>query len=288
MTPLRKRLTDCMQVRHFSDNTQICYIGWVRELAKYYHRSPDELQDDELKAFLWSLSLERHLSTSSCAQAFHALNFFYREVLGRTFNQQLLPPMKREQKIPELLNPQEVQQILAACHNQKYRTMLTLCYGCGLRVSEVTVLEVRDIDGGQRTLHIHQGKGAKDRRIPLSDTLLHLLRHYWCQYRPRTCLFYKYKIKDQSLSIASVQKTYKKAKLDAGINKSGGVHALRHAYATHQLVAGMPLNQLQHNLGHKNIKTTLRYTHWLPQVQGQFQGKQADKFDLIAQLGVIS
>jgi integrase/recombinase XerD len=283
MTPLRQHLIDCMQVRHFSDNTQTCYIGWVRELAKYYHRSPDELQDEELKAFLWYLSLERHLSTSSCAQAFHALNFFYREVLGRTFEQRLLPPMKRAQKIPELLNPLEVQQILAACRKLKYRTMLTLCYGCGLRVSEVAALAVRDIDGQLKTLHIHQAKGAKDRRIPLSPTLLNALRHYWCEYHPRTHLFYKQDVKDEALSIKSVQRVYKKAKSDAGIDKSGGIHALRHAFATHQLMAGMPLTQLQHILGHKNIKTTLRYTHWLPGTQGQDEA-----FDLIAKLEVKS
>jgi integrase/recombinase XerD len=282
MTPLRQRLIDCMQVRHYSDNTQRCYISWVYELTKYYHRSPDELQDEELKEFLWSLSLERHLSSSSCAQAFHALNFFYKEVLGRNFNQRLLPPMKREQKIPELLNPLEVQHILEACPKLKYRTMLTLCYGCGLRVSEVTALAVKDIDGQQKTLHIHQGKGAKDRRIPLSDTLLDSLRHYYGEYHPKTHLFYGHDIKGQPLSISSVQKTYKKAKKDAGISKSGGIHALRHAFATHQLMAGMPLTQLQHVLGHKDIRTTLRYLHWLPGAPGE------EAFDLIARLEVTS
>ena len=88
MTPLRQKLLDCMQVRHFSKQTQISYVRWVRDLVKHTHRSPDELQDSELKDFLWSLSLERHLSSSTCAQAFHALNFFYGQVLGRTFTEQ--------------------------------------------------------------------------------------------------------------------------------------------------------------------------------------------------------
>ena len=102
MTPLRQQLLDCMQVRHFSIRTQQAYVRWVYDLAKHTHRSPDTLQDSELKKYLWSLTLDRHLSSSTCAQAFHALNFFYGQVLGRTFSEQLLPPMKRQQKIPEL------------------------------------------------------------------------------------------------------------------------------------------------------------------------------------------
>lgn len=283
MTPLRQQLLDCMQVRHFSLRTQQAYIHWVYELAKMYRRSPDELQDEDLKRFLWSLSLERHLSASSCAQAFHALNFFYQQVLGRTFTEKLLPPMKRKQKIPELLSPNEVRCILEACTRLKYRTMLTLCYGCGLRVSEVTALAVKDIDGEQKVLHIHQAKGCKDRRIPLSETLLHKLRLYWQRYHPTWHLFSGY-CGEKSLHPSSVQKAYYQAKKQAGILKSGGIHALRHAYATHQLMAGMPLSDLQHYLGHKDIRTTLRYTHWLP----HYQALQKGEYDLVERLEQIS
>jgi len=279
MTPLRKQLLDCMQVRHFSMRTQETYVRWVYDLARQTHRAPDTLPDSELKKYLWSLSLERHLSSSSCAQAFHALNFFYGQVLGRTFTEQLLPPMKRQQKIPELLSPQEVTRILAACNNMKYRTLLSVCYGCGLRISEVTHLKVRDIDSAQAVIHVHLAKGGKDRRIPLSATLLQVLRVYWHRFRPFNYLFSRH-YGDSALNISSPQKVYYKAKAEAGILKQGGIHALRHAFATHQLMAGMPLPELQHILGHKDIRTTVRYTHWLP----HYQAVDGVKFDLLKQL----
>lgn len=279
MTPLRQQLLDCMQVRHFSMRTQETYVRWVYDLARQTHRSPDTLPDSELKKYLWSLSLERHLSSSSCAQAFHALNFFYGQVLGRTFTEQLLPPMKRQQKIPELLSPQEVTRILAACNNMKYRTLLSVCYGCGLRISEVTHLKVRDIDSAQAVIHVHLAKGGKDRRIPLSATLLQVLRVYWHRFRPFNYLFSRH-YGDSALNISSPQKVYYKAKAEAGILKQGGIHALRHAFATHQLMAGMPLPELQHILGHKDIRTTVRYTHWLP----HYQAVDGVKFDLLKQL----
>ncbi len=279
MTPLRQQLLDCMQVRHFSIRTQQVYVRWVYDLAKHTHRSPDTLQDSELKKYLWSLTLERQLSSSTCAQAFHALNFFYGQVLGRTFTEKLLPPMKRQQKIPELLSPQEVTRILAACNNMKYRTLLSVCYGCGLRISEVTHLKVRDIDSAQAVIHVHLAKGSKDRRIPLSATLLQVLRVYWHRFRPFNYLFSRH-YGDSALNISSPQKVYYKAKAEAGILKQGGIHALRHAFATHQLMAGMPLPELQYILGHKDIRTTLRYTHWLP----HYHAVDGVKFDLLKQL----
>ncbi len=115
MTPLIQQLLDCMQVRHFSLKTQCAYVRWVYDLAKQTHRSPDKLQDSELKKYLWSLTLERNLSSSSCDQAFHVLNFFYGQVLGRTFSEQLIPQMKRQQKIPELLSAAEVGRIIQTC-----------------------------------------------------------------------------------------------------------------------------------------------------------------------------
>ena len=279
MTPLRQQLIDCMKVRRFSIRTQQTYVRWVYDLAKCTHRSPDTLQDSELKTYLWSLTLERHLSSSTCLQAFHALNFFYGQVLGRTFSEQLLPPMKRQQKIPELLSASDVKKIIDACRHPKYRMMIMLCYGCGLRLSEVCTLKVKNIEGEQKVIHLQEGKGAKDRRIPLSDSLLHSLRLYWQGFHPIVYLFFK-PIEDKPLHQSSLQKAYYKAKKDAGILKAGGIHALRHAFATHQLMAGMPLTELQHILGHKDIRTTLRYTHWLP----HYQTVDGVQFDLLKQL----
>lgn len=280
MASLKKVFIDCMQVRHFSPKTQTAYLRWVNALVKETHQLPNTLSDQQLKDYLWSLSLKRKLSTSSCLQAFHALNFFYREVLNRTFTERLLPPMKRQQKIPDLLSPSQVRQIFRACHHLKYLSIMSLCYGCGLRISEATTIKVGDINGQQKTLHVHLGKGAKDRIVALPPSVLERLRDYWRAFRPKEFMFYGHN-RANSINISSAQKVYQQAKRDAGVTSQGGIHALRHAYATHQLMAGLPLAQLQHNLGHKDIRTTFRYIHWLP----HYQREQGSQFDLLEQLG---
>ena len=157
--------------------------------------------------------------------------------------------------------------------------MIALCYGCGLRVSELVNLKVSDIDGQRQLLKVCQGKGAKDRLVIIPPSLLNLLRHYWLKYHPQTWLFgVYYHGNTYPLGVSTVRKTLKKAALAAGITKPCSPHSLRHAYATHQLAAGMLLNQLQHQLGHKSIKTTERYLHWSPEL-GHKGG------DLLADLG---
>lgn len=184
---------------------------------------------------------------------------------------------KKAQRIPELLTRAEVARILAATENEKQRMLLATCYGCGLRVSELVTLKVRDIDGERRLLRVEQGKGAKDRLVEISPALLQQLRHYWRQYRPCELLFYGLK-RTTALGISSAQKYFTQAKRRAGIDKIGGIHSLRHAYATHQLEKGMQLPRLQQQLGHGNIKSTLRYLHWIPNY------RQGSGTDLIADL----
>lgn len=283
MASLKKVFLDCMQVRHFSVRTQTAYLHWINALVKETHQLPDTLTDGQLKNYLWSLSLERKLSTSTCLQAFHALNFFYREVLNRTFSERLLPPMKHQQKIPDLLTQTQVKQIFDACHHLKYLTIMSLCYGCGLRISEATSIAVSDIGGEQRTLHVHLGKGSQDRIVALPLSVLERLRDCWRNYRPVHFMFYG-QSRARAINTSTVLKVYQRAKHDAGVISRGGIHALRHAYATHQLMAGMPLAQLQHNLGHKDIRTTLHYVHWLP----HYQQARTNEFDLLASLGELN
>ncbi len=282
MTPLRQKMIDAMQVRGLSPRTHRSYLRAVNDLAKYYHRSPDQMSGEELQAFFLYLVKDRHLSPATCRQYLNALRFFYLQVLNRdSFGVRLQVP-KRAQRIPELLMRSEVGQILSATGNIKHRMMLTTCYGCGLRVSELVQLQVRHIDGERRLLRVEQGKGAKDRAVILSPTLLQLLRDYWHLQRPPQWLFPGNDILSP-LSIATAQKAFQKAKQRAGIQKIGGIHSLRHAYATHQLEAGMPLHQLQRLLGHQNIKSTLRYAHWVPNYQ---EGKTGG--DLLAKLALTS
>lgn len=280
MTPLRQKMMDAMQVRGFSVRTHQSYLMAVKELARYYHRSPDQLSVDELQAYFLYLVKERGLSGASCRLYLNGIRFLYLQVLGwDRFEVQLHAP-KAAQRIPELLTRSDVRGILSACSNPKHRTMLTTCYGCGLRVSELVALKVRHIDSERYLLRVEQGKGAKDRPVILSAALLQKLRDYWRHYHPTDWLF-PGRSPTVALSIATAQKVFTAAKRRTGVDKVGGIHSLRHAYATHQLEAGLPVHQLQRLLGHQNIHSTLRYVHWVP---GYHEGRCGT--DLIAALEV--
>jgi integrase/recombinase XerD len=263
MTPLRRKMIDAMQLRGFSVRTHRSYLEAVTRLAQYYHRSPDQLTAEELQAFFLYLAKDRGLSGATCRLYLNAIRFLYLHVLERDpFGVTLVVP-KRAQRIPELLTHAEVGRIVSACRNFKHRMLLTTCYGCGLRVSEVVALKVRGLDGERHLLRVEQGKGAKDRNVIVSPTLLSALRNYWTAVRPTQWLFPGREY-STPIGVTSAQRVFTAAKRRAGIDKIGGRHALRHAYATHQLEAGMPVHPLQRLLGHQNIHSTLRYVHWVP------------------------
>lgn len=282
MTPLRQQMMTAMQVRGFSPRTHEAYLRGVRGLAAHYRQSPERLTLEQIRSYLEYLACERHLSVSSCRQALHAIRFLYGQVLRRPDLDEPIPVPKLPQRIPELLTRAEVARILAACTNDKHHMMLEVCYGCGLRVSELCHLKVSSIDSQRHLLRVVQGKGAKDRPVILADTLLQHLRCYWQRYRPKDWLFPSHTVPGTALSPSSIQKVYCRTKAAAGVRRQGGIHGLRHAYATHLLESGLPIHQLQHLLGHSDIRTTLRYAHWLP---GGAQCTDPDT-DLLARLGV--
>jgi integrase len=279
MSKLRQAMIDAMLVRGFAVRTHQSYLSSVADLSKYYDCSPVRLSTSEIQDYFLYLVKERHLSPASCRLSLNGIRFLYQEVLHREFEAKIQVP-KRSQRIPELLTRKEVAAILGACNNRKHWMLLMVCYGCGLRVSELLNLKVRDIDGERRLLRIDQGKGAKDRMVEIPETLLLQLRRYWQLFRPYEWLF-PGRDPTTALGVTSAQKCFTSSKCKAGVDKVGGIHSLRHAYATHQLVAGMPITQLQHQMGHKDIRTTLRYVHWVPNYQG---GDSST--DLIADLEV--
>ena len=282
MTPLRQQMIDAMRQRGFSPRTHKSYLAAVSDLARYYRRSPAKLSVEELQSYFKHLALERELSGASCRLYLNALRFFYLQVLKwPAFDVAFVIP-KRAQRLPELLTRDEVGRILAACTNPKHRMLLETCYGCGLRVSEVVRLRVRHLDGERCLLRVEQGKGAKDRLVVLAPGLLAKLRRYWAVYRPSDWFFPSSRDPSTPLSINSAQRIFGRAKVQSGVNKIGGIHSLRHAYATHQLENGLPVHQLQRLLGHGNLQSTMRYTHWAPE---QPRGERGHA-DLIAALEV--
>jgi len=267
MTPLRQKMIDLMTFRQFAPKTHQVYLKAVTRLSTYYHRSPEQISSEEVKSWLMEIAAERKWSASTVHQTMMALKFCYHHVLEKEDFFLDIPLPKRPQKIPVLLTQKEVYAILQSTNNLKHLTLLSLCYGCGLRVSELVALTQDDIDPERLLLRVVQGKGKKDRNIPLSKTLLKLLRRYWQAWRPDHYLFCSYQQQKKPLGVSSVQKMFSKAKLNAGIHKKGGIHSLRHAYATHQLEHGLPLHHLQEFMGHSDIRVTQRYLHWVPRYE---------------------
>jgi site-specific recombinase XerD len=281
MTPLRQQMIEAMRQRGFSNRTHTSYLAAVTDLTRFYHQSPDRIDTAELQRYFNHLAQERELSAATCRLYLNAVRFFYLQVLKRSsFDVPLIVP-KKPQRIPELLTCSEVGRILNACANMKHRMLLELCYGCGLRVSEVVAVRVRHIDGERRLLRIEQAKGAKDRLVIIAPSLLAKLRRYWSRYRPADWLFPNVNDPEHHLTISSAQKIFGHTKALSGVDKIGGIHSLRHAYATHQLEQGLPIHQLQQLMGHGDLHSTMRYLHWVPTQQREGRTHA----DLLAEVG---
>jgi site-specific recombinase XerD len=262
MSVLSDRMNNDMLLRGLAGKTRQSYLGTIRDLAKYYHRSPDQLTDKEVQAYLLSLSQERHLTPSSCNVAVNGLRFFFLKTLGHKRTSFDIPTARRPHKLPELLSREEITRLFSVTKRRKPRLVLMLAYGAGLRVSEICHLRIQDIDSDQMSLRVEQGKGAKDRYTLLSPRLLEELRQYWKYDHPHHSPFLFPSRNGQGiLHPSSAQKMYYAAKARAGITKKGGIHMLRHAFATHLLEAGTDLYTIQRLLGHRYISTTMVYFH---------------------------
>jgi len=259
MTPLRQRFIDDLRLRNYAQRTIETYVGRIVAFAKHFGRSPDLLGPEEVRTFQLHL-LERRVSWSSFNQAVCALRFLYGTTLGRPEQLPLIPYGKRPKTLPSVLAPQEVLRLIGAAPTPRDRIFLQVAYGCGLRLSELIHLRVTDIDSARLVIHVRQGKGAKDRLAPLSPRLLHELRDYWRQYRPRTWLFPGDK-PGQPISGSNMQRRFGQLVKRVGLTKHCSLHTLRHSYATHLLEAGVDLLTLKALLGHKTLETTTRYLH---------------------------
>jgi len=263
MTALRQRMLDALVLRGMALRTQEAYIEAVARLARHYGRSPDTLSADEVQCYLLHLLRERHLSRSSVNQCGSACRFFYGTVLGLDGDAFQIPLAAAPQRLPEILSREEIARLFAAARNPKARTFLMLAYGTGLRLSELCQLRVADIDShaDRMCIRVQQGKGGKDRYVPLSEDVLQLLRAWWHTAHPRPWLFSAVRDTARPMDVKTAQRWYRAACAHAGITKRGGIHSLRHAYATHLLEAGVDLYSLQQWLGHNHVSTTTRYLH---------------------------
>jgi integrase/recombinase XerD len=259
MTPLRQRLIDDLRLRNYSPRTIDAYVAAVVKLTRHFRLPPDQLSPEQVRQFQLQL-VSRRVSFSLLNQVTAGLRFFYAVTLGRPDVVHKIAYGKRPRKLPTILAPDEVTRLFDAAANDRDRTLLRTDYALGLRISELVALRLDDIDAARGLVAVRQGKGAKDRLVPLSPRLLEELRAYWRRYRPRPWLFAGAR-PGGHLSVGGVQRLVRRVAQRAGLGKPLSLHTLRHSYATHLLEAGCDLLTIQRLLGHKDLKTTSRYLH---------------------------
>ncbi|HEY5618970.1 MAG TPA: site-specific integrase [Vicinamibacterales bacterium] len=259
MTELRRRMDDDMVVRGMAERTRETYLAAVTGLAKHYRRSPDQITDEEVQAYLLYLIRDRQRSWNTCHIVVHGLRFLYHTTLKRDRTTFSIPSMRQPGKLPAILSREDVQRVIAHTANLKHRTMIQTTYAAGLRLNEVLHLRVADLDSTRMTIRVEQGKGGKDRYTVLSPHLLEALRAYWKATHPAAPWLFPSARRPRPIDPSALQRAYQIAKQQAGITKPGGIHGLRHAFATHLLEAGVDLHTIQRLLGHGHISTTTRY-----------------------------
>src|ERR1700741_5680814 len=232
MTPLRRRMIEDMQVRNFSPHTQNSYVQQVSLLARHFSKSPEELGPDEIRSYQVYLTNERKLAPSSILIAIAALRFLYKVTLHKDWSlEEIIPAPKKPQKVPIVLSPEEVLQFLSCVHSIKHRTILTVCYAAGLRISEAISLKVPDIHTKRMVIRVEQGKCQKDRYVMLSPKLLEVLSAWWPVEKPQQRVFPGDRVGSHITKVA-VEDACQKAHRRCGIPKPVTPHCLRHCFAT--------------------------------------------------------
>jgi integrase/recombinase XerD len=267
VTPLRQRMLEELQRRNYNPDTVRGYIHAVEEFARYFGKSPDLLGADHVREFQLHMIREKKLAPGTVALRMGALRFLYKKTLRRRdIDIEDLPLVRAPKKLPVVLSAEEVTRLIEAAPNMHYRTLLLLLYATGLRRAEAARLKISDIDTALMIIHVHQGKGSRDRDLPLTPKLLEALREYWraCRHKPRVYLFPS-RVEpiqpERPISDKVVWHACHEAALRAGLTKRIGPHTLRHSFATHMLEAGTDLRTIQVLLGHQRLKDTAVYLH---------------------------
>ena len=259
MGALRDRMETDMKLHDFRPATQSQYLHCVRQLTKHYGRSPDELGEEEVRSFLLYLREDRALSSASVSVYTAALKFFYGITLRRAEMVLSMGAPKVRTQLPVLLSGTEVAAVLGAIRSHEQRTLATVLYASGLRISEACALEVSDIDSQRMLIHVRDGKGGRDRFALLSPQLLEVLRAYWLAERPVRPYLFPAPRSGKTLRPDTVRKSLHRAAVRCGIVKRVTPHLLRHCFGAHMLELGTDIRVLQALLGHRSIQTTQLY-----------------------------
>jgi integrase/recombinase XerD len=264
MTDLRKRMLGELQRRNYSPTTIRYYLRVVENFAGYFGKRPDRLTQEDIREYQVYLLQERKLEASTVGLHTAALRFFFVKTLRRRYLQLDLPYPKRPKRLPSILSQDEVARLIDSANNLLDYAMLMTLYATGVRRAELSRLKVDDIDSQRMIVHIRQGKGNRDRDIPLTPKLLKTLREYWHWMKPKTYLFpgmVNNWRADKPLTPKCVWLAIQNAAKRAGIKKRVSPHTLRHSWATHLLENGTDLRTIQMLMGHADLRATSVYLH---------------------------
>ena len=259
---IKERMKQDMEIRGYCERTQESYLTCVKQFVKHFKKSPDQLGLEDIHTYQVYMKRDRKYAVNTFNQHVSALKFLYGITLRRNWNISLIPLQKMERRLPVVLSREEVRQLYDAVSYLKHKAMILTLYSTGMRASELVHLKVSDIDSKRMLIRIEQGKGRKDRYVPLCEKLLKMLRVYWLHEKPRpkTWLFPGYG-DDVPLVRHTPHRMIAKARMDAGIKKTVTTHTLRHTYATHMLEDGENIRTIQLLLGHRSLRTTGKYLH---------------------------
>ncbi len=265
---LYTRMSEDLHLGGMSERTHAGYLRAVRQLADYSETSPDKATENQLRRYFLYLKNEKKFAYGSLRVAFSGIKFFYTRTCKR--NWQTLAQMKLQnvKSLPEVLTVRQVHQIISAASTQRIAVYFWTVYSLGLRLQEGLNLQVGDIDGERMMVHVHRGKGAKDRYVPLPSSTLDQLRVYWVTHRHKRLLFpaegrdhQQASTADTPMSLTAVQGAMKKITKAIDFGKKVSIHTLRHSYGTHLLEAGVSLKAIQQYMGHSSLQTTMVYLH---------------------------
>jgi len=273
---LRARMIEDLQLHGLSKSTQTLYVRAVQKLAEHYQSPPDQITEEELRRYFLYLTNAKRVSPSTLRIALCGIKFFYERTLHRKWTVLELVRPPTEKKLPVVLTIDEVRQILACVNHLRFRACLGTIYACGLRIREGVHLQVKDIEAEREVIHIRNGKGGKDRYVPLPLPILKVLRRYWVTHRHPVWIFpsrwgvgYRTDTSAKPMNVRGVQLAFQGALQESGVQKVATVHTLRHSYATHLLEAGVNLRVIQSYLGHASPNSTAVYTHLTPKTVQQ-------------------
>jgi integrase/recombinase XerD len=287
------KMAEDLQLTGKSQRTVYGYLRAVRQLADHCRKAPDKITEAELRRYFVDLKCKRQAAYGTQRVALSGIRFFYQTTCPRDWNVLAMLKLKNEKTLPEVVTREQICQIVLTATTQRMRVFLWTVYSLGLRLNEALHLEIGDIDAARKLVHIHRGKGAKDRYVPISQFTIEALRRYWLTHRhpkflfpadgrnhtlatlpPTSCSQAK-----TPMSMTAPQTAIKKITRQLNFCKKVSIHTLRHSYATHLLEAHVSLRIIQQYLGHSSLMTTIEYLHLTDAAKQDARGTIEQLFD---------